>query len=331
MWNIIIDKDLNYPIDVTFNGLEVNYVPVSDDVIEVNCNDWPEFINQANSDFPSNIEISISMDLTELNTICSILYVRREKNEKYTRLLCMYPNVNWSSKWNGSLLVGNMAEQAVYTNLLLEDYDAQPKYNEDPYIIYNRNLKASETIEDQLLLALKEVNSAASQSEIALGNLVWKKEYEINEKLFSIEVVFPLLRRMGFLSVRYNHGSKEYGKDFVFSEITKFNVVINNAIQVKAGNINGGVKSQIDEIIGQLEDAFSLPYRELGSEGNKYISNFYVIISGLFTENAKEKIIYKIPKELKGSIFFIDRYKILELIDKYWNNYSDLYEHSMKL
>ena len=52
----------------------------------------------------------------------------------------------------------------------------------------------------------------------------------------------------------------------------------------------------MDELIGQATDAFSMPYYELGSGDPRYISSFVVAISGRFTANAKEKIVYKLPK-----------------------------------
>jgi hypothetical protein len=57
------------------------------------------------------------------------------------------------------------------------------------------------------------------------------------------ELVYPLLRRMGFLLVRYTHGKKEYGKDFTFSENTPFGTHRHYGLQAKAGNISGGVNA----------------------------------------------------------------------------------------
>jgi hypothetical protein len=123
---------------------------------------------------------------------------------------------------------------------------------------------------------------------------------------------------MGFLAVRYTHGTQEYGKDFTFSELTKFGELRHYGLQAKAGNISGKVNSQIDEILGQINDAFSMPYYELGSKDARYISVFMVAISGSFTENAKQKLVEKIPKGAIGSVYFIDKEKILELVEKYW-------------
>ncbi len=137
--------------------------------------------------------------------------------------------------------------------------------------------------------------------------------------LFCREILEPLLRRMNFLFVRYTHGRKEYGKDFTFSENTSFGGLRHYGLQAKAGSVSGGVNAQIDELIGQVEDAFSMPFYELGSTDKRFISTFVVAISGHFTENAREKIVEKIPGTLLGSIWFLDRTRINELIERYWN------------
>jgi hypothetical protein len=156
------------------------------------------------------------------------------------------------------------------------------------------------------------------EAEIALGGIHWKAEYETDEKAFCEEVLAPLLRRMGFLSVRYTHGVREYGKDFTFSELTPFGVMRHYGLQAKAGDVSGGVNSAIDELIGQAEDAFKMSYYEIASTEPRYISTFIVAISGRFTSNAKDKIVQKVPRGVWGSLLFLDRELILELISRYW-------------
>jgi hypothetical protein len=61
-----------------------------------------------------------------------------------------------------------------------------------------------------------------------------------------------------------------------------------------------------------------MPYHELGSNDRRFISTFVIAISGNFTENAREKIVENIPGNLFGSVWFLDRTRIDELIDRYW-------------
>jgi hypothetical protein len=153
---------------------------------------------------------------------------------------------------------------------------------------------------------------------IALGSMNWKNAYELNERSFSEEILAPLFRKMQFKSVNYCHGKREYGKDFTFHEIDSFGQFKYYAVQVKAGNVSGKVNSEIDEIIGQIADAFQMPYYDVNSKRPIYISTFIIIISGQFTENAKEKILNKTNKGLLGSVYFFDKHKVLELIQQFW-------------
>ena len=122
---------------------------------------------------------------------------------------------------------------------------------------------------------------------------------------------------MGFLAVRYTHGVSENGRDFTFSELTSFGVMRHYGLQAKAGDVSGGVNSAIDELIGQADDAFKMPYYEIASTEPRYISTFSVAISGRFTSNAKDKIVQKVPRGVWGSLLFLDRELILELIGRY--------------
>ena len=49
-----------------------------------------------------------------------------------------------------------------------------------------------------------------------------------------------------------------------------------------------------------------------------YISELYIIISGRFTSNAKEKIWYKISKSIYGAVHFLDKEDTENLTVKYW-------------
>lgn len=155
---------------------------------------------------------------------------------------------------------------------------------------------------------------------VLLGGPKWKPEYEKDEVLFCREILEPLLRRMGCRNVRCTHGKKERGRDFVFSEMTRFNDFVYYAVQAKAGNVSGGVNSDIDEILGQLDDGFKMDYVEPGC-APVYIAVFIVAISGHFTENAEDKIRQKMPKGISvGAVHFWDQAKILSLIRQYWGN-----------
>ncbi len=158
------------------------------------------------------------------------------------------------------------------------------------------------------------VEEIEGHTERILEKAEISKECLEDEKRFSIEVLLPLLRSMGFLDVKYNHGKREFGKDITFSETDKFGVRRNYGIQVKAGDLSGEVGSELDKIIGQIEDAFSMPYIEITSREKRWISDLVIVVSGRFTDNAKDKIVEKVGRR---NIYFFDIDKVQELLTKY--------------
>jgi hypothetical protein len=135
-----------------------------------------------------------------------------------------------------------------------------------------------------------------------------------DEKKFAIELLLPLFRNMGFVDVKYNHGKREFGKDVTFSEIDKFGVRRNYGVQAKAGDLSGEAGAEIDQIIAQIEDAFSMSYINTTSREKRYISDLIVAITGRFTDNAKDKIIEKVNRR---NLYFLDTDKIQELLTQY--------------
>jgi hypothetical protein len=135
-----------------------------------------------------------------------------------------------------------------------------------------------------------------------------------NEPTFTIELLLPLFRSMGFIDVKYNHSKREFGKDVTFSEIDKFGVRRNYGVQVKVGDLSGEAGAEIDKIIAQIDDAFKIPYIDTTSKERRYISDLIIGISGRFTNNAEDKIIEKVHQR---NIYFLNIDKIQELLTKY--------------
>ncbi len=239
-------------------------------------------------------------------------------NEISFVFICNQPNKYWEGKYGLSTLLMELGQNVNLSDELKADLETLDIENDWKYLeVYfnvSGNLKISEVIDKYS----NKLRKLIKQTELLLSGAVWKKEYETEEKLFSTEILYPLLRKMGFIDVRYTHGKREYGKDFTFSDVTAFGNLRHYGMQVKAGNMRGNVNADIDEIIGQLDDAFSMPYFEVTANEERRINTFVIAISGNFTENAKEKIANKIPNTLKGSVYMLDREKVMELIEKYW-------------
>ncbi|WP_433708697.1 restriction endonuclease [Paenibacillus illinoisensis] len=176
-------------------------------------------------------------------------------------------------------------------------------------------------INRELIEYMKDIENFVQNAVKSSTEVIWKEIYHTNERKFCEELLEPLFIKMGFHDVKYRQGVREYGKDFTFSELTSFNNTRHIAVQAKAGDVKGNVNSSVDELIGQIEDAFTMPYNDLGSSDDKYISSFIIVISGKFSDNAEEKIRKKILtrfKGLYGSIEFLDKRRVLGLLQKYF-------------
>jgi hypothetical protein len=160
-----------------------------------------------------------------------------------------------------------------------------------------------------------EIDGAAT---LSLGKPFKTAAEAESEKDFTLSTVIPLLRKLGFANVKYNHGKREYGKDITFTSLTAFDEFERWGAQVKLGDIGGGVKSEVDEIIGQANDAFRMPYHDVYSRSSARISKLAIIISGKFKENAVEKIIEGIENHaLRNNMVFIDGDKIATLSERF--------------
>lgn len=241
--------------------------------------------------------------------------LRDDTNELVADFMCIQPNKYWEGKW----------ELATFLNAISNQVPFFPSVNlreielEDDWKRLTLRLALGKGSAVQAVRKCADIlKKLIRESEIALGGIRWKEAYATNERAFCEEVIAPLLRRMDFLSIRYTQGAREHGRDFTFSELTPFGAMRHYGLQAKAGDVSGGANSAIDQIVGQADDAFTMPYYDIASADPRYISAFIVSISGRFTSNAREKIVYKIPRGLHGSLMFLDRESILEMIDRYW-------------
>jgi hypothetical protein len=113
----------------------------------------------------------------------------------------------------------------------------------------------------------------------------FKDEAEFREKF-----VKPLLNRLGYYGVSEQHGTQEFGKDFVFSELHRLGGMRHYAAQVKhEERINQGVA--IDGLLSQVRQAFAKPLKRADSPRECHVSAVYVFNSGEITANAKEQLL----------------------------------------
>ena len=179
---------------------------------------------------------------------------------------------------------------------------------------YNIFIKEDMPIEEALKKFTEIVSEVEGHTERILNKEEISPKILDHETKFTLEILLPLLRSMNFIDIKYNHGTREFGKDITFSEINQWGIRRNYGVQVKSGNLSGEADSELDGIIGQIDDAFTMSYIDTSSRERRYISELIIVISGRYTGNSKDKILEKVSNK---NIYFVDIDKIQELLTKY--------------
>ena len=167
-------------------------------------------------------------------------------------------------------------------------------------------------------LAEQIVAEIEGAAEMRLGVELGTPTKAEDEKDFTLRTVLPIVRKLGFSNVRYHHGKREFGRDLLFARTTEFQELEHWGAQVKFGDVAGGANSEIDYMLGQIDDAFKMPFYDLYTRQQQRISKLAVIISGRFTENAIEKICEKIESHaIRNNLIFVDGEKIQTLAERF--------------
>jgi len=221
----------------------------------------------------------------------------------------------WNHKYSVVTYGNKMAEVIRnwrgHENIVFENTDED---GENFDIWYRVSFDTHAAIKDIVAHIINLEKEFVGQTEIALDKGSIKKNALKNEEKFSFNVLLPLFRSMGYQDVQYNHGPREFGRDITFSDIDKLGIRRNFGVQVKAGNLTGEANSELDGLIGQIDDALGMPHLNIYSRESRYITDLIIAISGKFTGNASEKICEKTQRK---NVHFLDIDKIQELAERY--------------
>ena len=124
----------------------------------------------------------------------------------------------------------------------------------------------------------------------------------INEDKFRADFVRPLLTKMGFLAIAELDGSQEFGKDFVFSELTPFGFFRHYAVVVKhEKTIRQSNANLCNTILAQIRQAFSVSFRLPDTGQNNTVSAVLVMNSGAITANTTTWLRSEFDRERYGN------------------------------
>lgn len=273
------------------------------------------------SDIPIGVQIELCKSCEE-NVVCVNIPASFIKiNEKEFDVT--YNELITRKYWDGSVDLKLYMEtkrdiinerNSQIGDIKLYDYD-----DDGAYINIEYGCRISVDNTEGLIVEIEQMyNEIEGATDIALGCPFKRIEDCEKESDFTVKVLLPLFRKLGFVNVKYNHGNKEFGKDVTFARRTEFDDYEYYGIQVKYGDVSGSAHGNINELIIQAKDAFSMPFYDVYWRRKVYISKVVIAISGKFTQNAIEKIIDGIHDySLKNNIIFIDGEKIEQMMEKY--------------
>lgn len=300
---------------VQISGKEVDILDVGNDYILAECN-LANLANEMAQPFPKGLILQVRSQDGFGTYLFHELELSADADGVELAFRCHTPNKYWEGQYGLATFLAAIRDQVGHHhNWMVSQIELEDDWKG---ITLCRTVGIGDPLHQSMLTAAADLKELIHAAEVALSGLPWKDEYLTKEDPFCRELLHPLLRRMGFVFVRYTHGKREYGKDFTFSELTSFGHYRHYGLQAKAGDVSGGVNAAIDELLGQIGDAFAMPYYEVGSKEPRYISTFVIAISGKFTENAREKIVEKMPRGLIGSVYFLDCERLTELVERFW-------------
>lgn len=143
-----------------------------------------------------------------------------------------------------------------------------------------------------------------------------------DEASFRKDFVKPLLNRLGFFLVAEYHGRREFGKDFVFSELHRFGGVRHYAAQVKHVRTIG-LGRAVDDLLTQTNQAFANPFTLPDSHEEAYISALYIFNSGNITFEAKDDLTQRLRRTSYGENVYLLDGERLDSLNKWATFRSD--------
>jgi hypothetical protein len=193
------------------------------------------------SDLPENVEFSLC-DRIQDGIIMLDSIPTKIKRIAHNKVSLSFEDSGTRKYWDGkvgfSLYMetkkGILEEREKELNdVKLDSYDDDGAYI---FLIYSAVIEC-ETCDEAIKISEQITNEIEGAAELRIGAEIFKISETENEKDFTLRIVLPILRKLGFQNVKYNHGKREYGKDIVFARLSEFDEVEHWAAQVKYGDV----------------------------------------------------------------------------------------------
>lgn len=210
---------------------------------------------------------------------------------KGSSIYCFFPYVIKADGYTGQINHDEILTfQNIYQKASKKGYDVEVIADDEKYKELMICIQLDSNMDIEYAISFIQ-----AESDSILNEVLGPRDFtQLDEESFTLYCVIPALRNENFFNVRYEHGTKEYGKDVIYQYNDNLGIIRFGAAQVKAGNISGKADGQLNTIIEQVKLAFQMPYMDMISQNEVNIVQVLVICSGAYTNNAKEIILKRL-------------------------------------
>ena len=152
----------------------------------------------------------------------------------------------------------------------------------------------------------------------------------LNEQTFRLELLIPLLGRMGLRAASEYHGTREHGKDIVCFDIDRLGRRRHLAIVAKTSDLTGSVSSSagLQEALRQAEQCFNENYHDLFGMSRLTMDEVWIVTTGRVIPGAADSVFGKLEKtNLAKLTRIVSGEHLVELLDEhfptYWNSAAE--------
>jgi hypothetical protein len=202
MIKLTIDEE---DVLVEVAGKDLEILDAGDDYVLAQCN-LGDLAMETAASFPKTLQLEIHSEDGFGTYFFYDLLLSHDPAGVALEFRCHSPNKYWEGRFGLATFITAIRDQVRH----LENWEVTQVEVKDDWkgITLQRVIAKGDPLHASILEAGRDLQALLHAAETALSGLQWKEEYSTEEDLFCRELLHPLLRRMGFLFVRYAHGTK---------------------------------------------------------------------------------------------------------------------------
>jgi hypothetical protein len=180
---------------VEIAGKEAEILGVGDDFVLAQCG-FSDLEGETAGHFPELLKLEIRSEDGFGTYFFHELVLSHAPEGVALEFRCHTPNKYWEGRFGLATFLAALRDQVPHT----DNWEVTHLELEDDWkgITLQRVIAKGNPIQASILSAATDLNSLLHTAEVALSGLRWTPEHSTDERSFCLEILYPLLRRMGF-------------------------------------------------------------------------------------------------------------------------------------